>query len=295
MGINPVSEVGFNTGFDDQKKSLSFRTGVRIDQRTSLNFSFNQNISSNINGFNIDTRSSSTDYFSYGKNLSKGLPFINWSLRISGLENIAIINPYVQSMSLEHSYTGRQNLSWKFNDSGIRGISLMKVEDFKDEFGDSLQFSNLTSSLSPIVGLTTSFRNGISTNIRANTVLSLREVPFGMTLVKKNSLLGSLSYSFARGLRISLPFSDRNVYLNNDFNINFNFDLNNSSEKGSKDKINFVEQNYTKTRKGVIRLTYSITNDVTAGMFYEYRTNETRLTGKRVDRDFGLTLNISIR
>ena len=83
--------------------------------------------------------------------------------------------------------------------------------------------------------------------------------------------------------------------MNNDFNINFNFDLNNSSEKGSKDKINFVEQNYTKTRKGVIRLTYSLTEDVTAGMFYEYRTNETRLTGKRVDRDFGLTLNISIR
>ena len=92
-------------------------------------------------------------------------------------------------MSLEHAYTGKQNLSWKFNDSGIRGISLMKVEDFKDEFGDSLQFSNLTSSLSPIIGLTTSFRNGISTNFRANTVLSLREVPFGMTLVKKNSLL----------------------------------------------------------------------------------------------------------
>lgn len=171
----------------------------------------------------------------------------------------------------------------------------MKVEDFNDEFGDSLQFSNLTSSLSPIVGLTTSFRNGISTNLRANTVLSLREVPFGMTLVKKNSLLGSLSYSFTRGLRLSLPFSNRKMYLNNDFNINFNFDLNNSSEKGSKDKINFVEQNYSKTRKGVLRLTYVLTEDITAGMFYEYRTNETRLTGKRVDRDFGLTLNISIR
>ena len=295
LGIEPVSEVGFNTGFDDQKKNLSFRSGVRIDQRTFLSLSFNQNISSNISGFNIDTRSASTDYLSYGKNLSKGLPFINWSLRISGLENIALINPYVQSMSLEHSYTGKQNLSWKFNDSGIRSISLMKVEDFNDEFGDSLQFSNLTSSLSPIVGLTTSFRNGISTNLRANTVLSLREVPFGMTLVKKNSLLGSLSYSFARGLRLSLPFSNRKMYLNNDFNINFNFDLNNSSEKGSKDKINFVEQNYSKTRKGVLRLTYVLTEDITAGMFYEYRTNETRLTGKRVDRDFGLTLNISIR
>ena len=104
-----------------------------------------------------------------------------------------------------------------------------------------------------------------------------------------------MSYNFARGFRISLPFSQRNVFLRNNFNITFNFDINNTVEKGSKIMINFVEQNSIKTRKGVLKLSYVLTDDLTAGLFYEYRTNETRLTGQRIDRDFGITLNISIR
>ena len=29
--------------------------------------------------------------------------------------------------------------------------------------------------------------------------------------------------------------------------------------------------------------------------FYEYRENDTRLTGRRIDRDFGVNLNVAIR
>ncbi len=295
LGINPVSEIGFDTGFNDNKKSLSIITGLRLASRTSLNLSFNQNISSNINGFNIDTRSSSTDFVAYGKNLSKGLPFMNWSLRVSGLENIPFISAYVDAMSLEHSFSGKKSLAWKFNDTNIKSIGLLNVSDFEDNFKESLQFSKTVSSFSPLIGITTTYKNGISTNIRTNNTFTLEEVPYGQTFITKNSLLGNITYNFSRGLRMPLPFSDRNIYLRNNFNITFNFDINNSNEKGSKDKINFVEQNFTKTRKGVLRLSYVLTDDLTAGLFYEYRTNETRLTGQRIDRDFGISLNISIR
>ena len=30
-------------------------------------------------------------------------------------------------------------------------------------------------------------------------------------------------------------------------------------------------------------------------LFYEYRENDTRLTGRRIDRDFGINLNVAIR
>ena len=295
LEINPVTEIGFDTGFNDNKKSLSIRSGIRLASRTSLNLSFNQNINSNINGFNIDTRSSSTDFVSYGKNLSKGLPFMNWSLRISGLEKIPFISTYVDAMSLEHSFSGKKSLAWKFNDSSIKSIGLLNVSDFDDQFKDSLQFSKTVSSFTPLIGITTTYKNGISTNIRTNNILTLQEVPYGQTFIAKNSLLGSITYNFTRGVRVPLPFSGRNIFLKNNFNITFNFDVNNSNEKGSKDKINFVEQNFTKTRKGVLRLSYVLTDDLTAGLFYEYRTNETRLTGQRIDRDFGISLNISIR
>ena len=295
LGIDPISEIGFDTGFNDKKISFAMRTSIRFKQNSSLNISFNQNINSNINGFNIDTRSSSTNYLAYGKNLSKGMPFINWNLRVRGLENIFFIKPYVKSMSLEHAFSGNQNLSWKFNDDGTRGVRLFNIEDFRDDYQDSLQFSKTISSLNPLLGITTRFNNDISTNIRLNTVYTLDEVPFGRNIIIKNSLLGTMSYNFARGLRISLPFTERNVFLRNNFNITFNFDLNNTVEKGSKNMINFVEQNFIKTRKGILRLSYVLTDDLTAGLFYEYRTNETRLTGQRIDRDFGITLNISIR
>ena len=223
------------------------------------------------------------------------MPFINWNLRVRGLENISFIKPYIKSMTLEHAFSGNQNLSWKFNEVGIRDVSLFKVEDFRHDYQDSVQFSKTISSLTPLLGITTRFNNDISTNVRINTVYTLDEVPFGRNLIIKNSLLGTMSYNFARGFRISLPFSERNVFLRNNFNITFNFDINNTVEKGSKNMINFVEQNSIKTRKGVLKLSYVLTDDLTAGLFYEYRTNETRLTGQRIDRDFGITLNISIR
>jgi hypothetical protein len=220
---------------------------------------------------------------------------MNWSLRVSGLENIPFISAYVDAMSLEHSFSGKKSLAWKFNDTNIKSIGLLNVSDFEDNFKESLQFSKTVSSFSPLIGITTTYKNGISTNIRTNNTFTLEEVPYGQTFITKNSLLGNITYNFSRGLRMPLPFSDRNIYLRNNFNITFNFDINNSNEKGSKDKINFVEQNFTKTRKGVLRLSYVLTDDLTAGLFYEYRTNETRLTGQRIDRDFGISLNISIR
>ena len=66
-------------------------------------------------------------------------------------------------------------------------------------------------------------------------------------------------------------------------------------EEGSKDKINFVEQNFTNTQKSVLRVTYTLTDDITGSLFYEYRQTDTRLTGRRIDRDFGINLNVAIR
>ena len=47
--------------------------------------------------------------------------------------------------------------------------------------------------------------------------------------------------------------------------------------------------------KSVLRVTYSLTDDVSGSLFYEYRENDTRLTGRRIDRDFGVNLNVAIR
>ena len=294
-GLSSVSEVGLNTGNEDIKKSFTARSGIRFNPQTSLSISFNESISSNINGYSIDIRSISRDYISFGNNLSKGFPFINWSFRIGGLEKIGFIKPYVSSVSLEHAFSGKQNLSWKFNEDGVTPINLFDISSFEDEFNDSLQLARVTRSFTPLIGISTSFKNGVSTNIRSNVTHTLDEVATGMTYISDNSILATITYNFSKGIRFELPFTDRNINLRNNMNISLNFDFSNKKEEGSKDKINFVEQNFSNTRKSILRITYTLTDDVTGSLFYEYRENDTRLTGRRIDRDFGINLNVAIR
>ncbi len=105
----------------------------------------------------------------------------------------------------------------------------------------------------------------------------------------------NLDWLASKGIRFPLPFSERNIYLRNNMNISLNLDFSNKTEEGSKDKINFVEQNFTNTQKSVLRITYTLTDDITGSLFYEYRQTDTRLTGRRIDRDFGINLNVAIR
>ena len=295
LGLDSISEVGLNTGNEDIKKSFSARTGIRFNPQSSLMISFNESISSNINGYNIDIRSTTRDYIGFGSYLSKGFPFSNWSFRVGGLEKISFIKPYVSSMSLEHSFSGKQNLSWKFNEQGIMPINLFNISSFEDGNDDYLQFSRISRSFSPLIGISTTFNNGISTNLRSNITHTLDEVANGLTYISDNSILATLTYNFSKGIRFPLPFSERNIYLRNNMNISLNLDFSNKTEEGSKDKINFVEQNFTNTQKSVLRITYTLTDDITGSLFYEYRQTDTRLTGRRIDRDFGINLNVAIR
>ena len=295
LNVESVPEVGLNTGNEDIKKSFSARTGVRFNPQSSLMISFNESISSNINGYNIDIRSTTRDYIAFGSYLSEGLPFSNWSLRVGGLENISFIKPYVSSMSIEHAFNGKQNLSWKFNEGGGTPINLLSISSFENNNNDNLQFSRISRSFSPLIGISTTFNNGISTNVRSNITHTLDEVANGLTYISDNSILATITYNFSKGIRFSLPFSERNIYLRNNMNISLNLDFSNKTEEGSKDKINFVEQNFTNTQKSILRITYTLTDDITGSLFYEYRETDTRLTGRRIDRDFGINLNVAIR
>jgi len=169
------------------------------------------------------------------------------------------------------------------------------INSFQDEYSEFLQFSRISRSFSPLIGISTTFKNGISTNIRSNITHTLDEVANGLTYISDNSILTTITYNFSKGIRFKLPFVERKINLKNNFNITFNIDLSTKKEEGSKDKINFVEQNFTNTRKGVLRFTYALTDDVSGSLFYEYRENDSRLTGKRTDKDFGINLNIAIR
>ena len=291
-----VPEIGLNSGNKEIRQSFTARTGYKFNNNSSLSLSFNESTTSNLNGYGVNIKTSNRDYFSYGKYLSKGFPFSNWSLRVGGLEKINFIKNYVNLLSVEHVFSGKQNLSWKFNDgANIKNINLLQINSFENNYAENIQFSRTTQSFSPLIGFTTSFNNGVTTNVRSNLSYTLDKVPNGKRFITDNSLLTSLNYNFSSGLRMSLPFSDRNIYLKNNINIALNFDFSSKKEEGSKDNTNFIEQNFSETKKSVLRITYTITEDITGSLFYEYRENDSRLTGRRIDRDFGINFNVAIR
>ena len=47
--------------------------------------------------------------------------------------------------------------------------------------------------------------------------------------------------------------------------------------------------------KSGFRLTYSFSKSVSGSMVWEYRENDSKHTGKKVDRDFGFDVNLAIR
>ena len=93
----------------------------------------------------------------------------------------------------------------------------------ENDNNDNRQFSRTSRSFTPLLGITTSFKNGISTNIRTNITHTLDEVANGLTYISDNSILASITYNFSKGIRFSLPFTERNVYLKNNMNITLNF------------------------------------------------------------------------
>ena len=74
------------------------------------------------------------------------MPFSNWSLRIGGLEKIKFVSPYVQSLSLEHAFSGKENLSWKFNDDSVGAIDLFSISSFANDNDNNRQFSRISRS-----------------------------------------------------------------------------------------------------------------------------------------------------
>ena len=118
-------------------------------------------------------------------------------------------------MSIEHAFNGKQNLSWKFNEGGVTPINLLSISSFENNNNDNLQFSRISRSFSPLIGISTTFNNGISTNVRSNITHTLDEVANGLTYISDNSILATITYNFSKGIRFSLTFSERNIYLRN--------------------------------------------------------------------------------
>jgi hypothetical protein len=295
-GQEHSGQVGSNTGNFDRKRDFSIRSGVSLTRMINVAFNYAQNVSSNLRGSGLEQRSVSRDYLSYGQYLENGFPFLGWSVRLTGLERNKFLSKYVNSLSFDHATTGKESRSWQFDQFSGPPISFFAIDDFISAYGENQRTSRVNMNFAPLLGATIALKKGVSVNMRHNRTMS-KEITAngGQKIFNDQSYLISANYAHKGGFNIPLPFFD-NYKINNQVNFTFNFDMNkNRTLQKAQEAVKFAETTYTTSWKSGFRLTYSFSKSVSGSMVWEYRENDSKHTGKKVDRDFGFDVNLAIR
>ena len=125
-------------------------------------------------------------------------------------------------------------------------------------------------------------KKNISVTFRHNRNKTLDETPAGIiTLREDNSFTSTGTYSHRGGITLPIPYYG-DVKLNNTMSFTMNFDLNDSREFRSGDKIDFEEGTFTESWKAGLRVSYQFNTRVSGGLRYEYRESDSRTAGKKL-------------
>ncbi len=231
-GLQHSESVGTNTGQWNLVRNLSLRSGFAISTKANINLNYVQELGINRSGgTDLELHSLSRNYFAYGERLDKGLPFTSWTVRVTGLEKLPLLNKFTKSVSFEHAFSGKEVRSWKIEgEDNIPTTDFFGITEFTNSYSDYLVQSRVNSSYSPLIGLTMSLAKGVSVNVRHNLSNIAEKSPTGLTLKKEQSISISSNYAHSGGFTIPLPFIDNykvkntmNFTLNADYSLNQTF------------------------------------------------------------------------
>ncbi|MFC1618962.1 cell surface protein SprA [Candidatus Neomarinimicrobiota bacterium] len=256
-----------------EDKDLSFRSGLSLSRSVNLTFAHARKWSTS-ESKTSSTETTSENFLILGDNEEVGIPFINWSLKWSNLENLPLLKKVPWKVSLNHTYSGNH----------IRSIQNQNVPS--DKYSRQFQ---------PLVGLTMNFTNGIASQVRYSHTLAIDQSDQGRNKTTGKQITASLSYQHRGGMTLPLPFLE-NLTLNNTINLSLDFNL--SSDL--KEQLRGEAVKYTTTYKASgwsikPQITYTFTDKVTGGFHILYEENDHYITGKRINRDFRFDVNIAIR
>ena len=277
LGLDHSEDAGVNRGSKNFQYDFSIRSGLKLIKQVSTNFNFSNNRSLSIDGNNIQTKSETRDYFPKGVKGDKGFPIAGWNVRITGVEKWPLINLLSKSATFEHAFVGKESRSWQNN---------------------SIQSSKYTSSYSPLAGFSMTLVKNISLSTRYSIVNSVDNRFGGINstrLKKDRTFTASTNYTHRGGLRIPIVFF-RDFNLENTINFTLSLDFSDSKTKErNKEGVKLTTTGEQKSWKISPRISYSFTRRVTGGIWYEYRESESKVIGKKIDRDFGFEVNIAIQ
>ena len=246
-----------------------------------------------VSGTGVEQRTMTRDYITFDELFQGGVPFPGWSFRVSGVEKWPIIKWFAKTASLDHSYAGKETRSWQFEDIAPDNMGFFDLGTFVNDYKDYERSSRINMNYSPLLGLNMSLKKNISITFRHNRNLSLDELPTGLTIRKDHSYTSTATYTHRGGMTIPIPYYG-DLKLNNNVSFTLNFDMNDSKEFKSGDKIDLEEGAFSSNWKAGLRVSYQFSNKISGGLRYEYRESDSRTMGKKLDRDFGFDINIAI-
>ena len=268
-----------NTGGLDLSRSssgadFSWKSGISLGKSINVNISSSRRTSQS-QGRSSTTKSVSRSFLVLSDNKEKiGLPLVDWNIRLSGLEKLPILKLVPWTVSLDHSYTGSHV-------SNIQNQQLA-VDSYKRSF-------------QPLVGVTFSFKNGISANLRYSDQLTLNIKDSGDSKEKGNQFSSSINYQRRGGFTIPIPFYG-DFKLDN--TVNFSLTMETSSSFSFirvGDSPEFFETQFSRNLSIKPYITYTFSKNVNGSFRFGYSERENPFTGKTITRDIGFDVNMVIR
>jgi hypothetical protein len=231
-----------------------------------------------------NSESINTTYFFTGEdpeeNKKSWWDFVpDWSFRLSGVEDFLFFGAFAQTMSFEHSRSG------KFSESA-------RIEG-DDKIRDQWSFSN---SYQPLVGVNFNTKFGVTSSVRFSSSTNYNYNPTGaVTRTEQSGMNITASYSITKGFRIPLPFIKMKS-LKNEIQFSLAFDKSsNQSFSRSAGEDEFIERDVNKSWKLRPSATYRFSQKVNGTAFFEKGQTENKRTGIYSYFEFGINVNISIR
>ncbi|MFQ6673500.1 MAG: cell surface protein SprA [Fidelibacterota bacterium] len=277
LGLEHSAEAGVNRISIQRQKDLSLTSGLSLTRKVKTSLSYSTTKSWGLDGNNVRTESETRNFFPRGIRGDEGSPFVGWGVRWSGVESWPLLNTIARSASLEHAFAGKETRLWQ---------------------NDELQSSRYSTSYSPLVGVSMTLLKGITFSTRYSTARTVENRFRGINSTKvKIDRAWSASSNYAHRGGLSIPvFFFRDFNLENTINFSLTFDFSESVTMQRND-VDY-DLSTTKWRKGwkiSPRISYSFSRFVTGGIWYEYRQSDSKVVGRKIDRDFGFEVNLVIQ
>ena len=285
-GMASVASVGTNTGSSRLSTNISLSSGLKIIKQMDMSIKYNFDKSRSQSTTTTGDKSFSWFYID-GDSPDKdklGIPIPEWSLRWMGLEQIKFIKKFVQRMSFDHSFSGRQQQSWQNIEQNFTRI-------------------NYTKQFRPLAGFNLTFQKNINMNLRYNWA---EDVNLTMThgLEGRNTCSGgqknvssdlaiTASYSHSGGLRLPFPFM-KNKELKNNIDIQVTLSWNNNVGYQKVGDQDWTSTKETSSLNFEPTLTYSFSQNVRGGMNFKFGKNSNKVIGDTKILEFGIHVSIII-